>query len=140
MLTTGLARIGNEPILRHTQAGEAVLSLSLAVSYGQKDESTGYRPTQWIDAALWGARAEKLQPYLSKGSQHSFTLQDVHIKEFGREDGTTGTKLVARVIDIEFVSNGERQAAPTPQPAQPQQRQPQTTGGHFPDLDDDIPF
>ena len=43
-------------------------NLALAFNYGRKDDQ-GQRPTQWVDAALWGKLAESLKQYLIKGKQ-----------------------------------------------------------------------
>jgi single-strand DNA-binding protein len=40
-----------------------VANVSLAFTYGKKGDD-GKRPTQWVDASLWGQRAESLAPYI----------------------------------------------------------------------------
>lgn len=119
MKQIGLARLGRDAELRRTAGGEAVCNLSLAVNYGQKD-SSGNRPTQWIDATLWGKRAEALAQYLVKGSVHCFTLDEVHIEEFEGRNGR-GVKLAARVLDVELGprvgGDGQRQAPARNEPA-----------------------
>lgn len=95
----GLMRIGNEPELRYLADGTAVLGLSLAYNHGKRVD--GQQPSQWVNASLWGKRAESLQPYLNKGSQHSFLLDDVHIEEYEGKNGK-GVKLSARVNDVEL--------------------------------------
>ena len=137
MKAQGLARIGREVEVRYTNSGEAVANISLAFTFGKKG-SDGKRPTQWVDTSLWGKRAESLSPYLQKGMQIVAYLEDVHIQTFTKGDGTQGTKLAARLADLEMISAGEQQA-PAPAPAR-QPRQAQPTAG-FDDLDDqDIPF
>lgn len=145
MKTIGMARLGRDAEIRYTPSGDAVCNLSLAVNYGQKGQD-GNRPTQWIDASLWGKRAESLAPYLVKGSVHCFTLDEIHIETFeGNND--TGHKLVARVSDIELgprASNDnqaggggqQRQASP----AQHRQAASPQPGANLADMDDDIPF
>lgn len=165
---TGLARIGRDAEVRYLPKGDAVVNLSLAFTYGRKGED-GKRPTQWVEAAWFGERAEKLAQYLLKGSQVVAYLDDAHIETYEGKNGT-GTKLAARVVDVELVSNGQRgdgdqgthqggyaqqpqrqQAAPRPQQGgyqqrPPQQRQPEPTRQAppprqgFDDMDDDIPF
>ena len=134
----GLARIGRDADLRSTSGGDQVASLSLAFSYGRKGQD-GKRPTQWVDGAIWGKRAEALAPYLTKGTLVAVTLEDVHIETFKKSDGTEGTKLAGRVTEIDLAGGGERQAAPAPAPAPRPQRQPQRNDG-FEDTDDSIPF
>ncbi|MEJ2800591.1 single-stranded DNA-binding protein [Comamonadaceae bacterium PP-2] len=160
---TGLARIGRDAEVRYTNNGDAVASLSLAFSYGRKGED-GRQPTQWIEAALWGKRAESLAPFLTRGKQISVVLSDVHIETYEGQNGQ-GHKLAARVVDLDLTSGGAAQdqggqqqrsaARPAPPPARSQQRngysegrnapapQPQQRNGGgsgFEDMDDDIPF
>jgi single-strand DNA-binding protein len=136
MKANGLARIGRDVELRHTPNGEAVANLSLAFTYGKRG-ADGKRPTQWVEAALWGKRAESLAPYLLKGQQVVAYLEDVSIQTFRKQDGTDGIKLAARVGDLELIAGqGEAQQqaptrAPAPRPAAP---------SGFDDMDSDIPF
>lgn len=106
-MLTILGRIGRDVELRHTQNGDAVAGISLAYSYGRKGPD-GNKPSQWVDATLWGKQAEALQPYLTKGKLIAVSLDDVHIEEYPKKDGTTGSKLAGRVVKIEFASSGDR--------------------------------
>jgi single-strand DNA-binding protein len=145
----GLMRLGRDAEVKTLPSGKQVANLSLAYNYGQK-EGDAY-PTQWIDAAFWGDRAEKLAPYLIKGSLHCFTLGDVHIEEY-EKDGYAAFKLAARVDDVELGPKREggggdaapqrRSASPAPRPAPaPAPRAAQARSGNgFDDMDDDIPF
>ena len=142
MILTGLARIGKDAELRYTASNEPVANLSLAVNYGRKGDD-GKRPTQWIEASMWGKRAESLAPHLLKGKQVDVVLEEPHIETFEGRNGT-GHKLVGRVLSIEFASDGQRQdgqqqSAPAPQRQAPAPR-PQQPAGGFGDFDDDIPF
>ena len=141
MKSFGLARIGRDVEVRTTAQGEPVASLSLAFSYGRKGED-GRRPTQWVDAALWGKRAEALAPYLLKGGLIAVTLEDVHIETYQGKNGE-GVKMVGRVMDIELAggkqTDGERpSAAQRPRPAPVAFATPVSSG--FDDMSDDIPF
>jgi single-strand DNA-binding protein len=132
MKANGLARIGKDAEVRFTPGGTPVANVSLAFTYGKKGDD-GKRPTQWVDASLWGQRAEAMAPYLLKGKQIVAYLEDVTMQTFTKGDGTQATKMVARLADLEFVadgsSDGQRAAArPQAEPAK------QTAG--FDDLDD----
>ena len=134
-IQTGLYTLGRDAEVRFTANGDAVASLSLAYNYGKKD-ADGKQPTQWVDASLWGKRAESLAQYLLKGKEIWAVLDDVHIETYNKKDGGEGFKLAARVSDIKFVKGGKQQpAAPSPAPvAGPAAK------ADIADMDDDIPW
>jgi len=149
----GQARVGRDVEVRRTTNDEAVASVSLAFSYGRKGED-GKKPTQWVDAALWGKRAEVLAQYLAKGTLVTVTLEDAHIETFQKQGGGEGVKLAARIAAIELAggnSNGvqqqpqrqqqqqqqQQQQRPHPQRQQPQRAQ---SGSGLEDMDEDVPF
>jgi single-strand DNA-binding protein len=143
MITTGLARIGKDAELRYTSNNEPVCNISLAYNYGRKGDD-GKRPTQWIEASLWGKRAESLAPYLLKGKQVDVVLEEPHIEAFDGKNGA-GHKFVGRVLSIEFASDGQRQEgqqqpAPTQQPRQAPAARPAPQTSAFGSFDDDVPF
>lgn len=141
MKAFGLARLGRDAEIRTTSQGESVATLALAFSYGRKG-SDGNRPTQWVDAALWGKRAEALAPYLLKGGLVSVSLEDVHIETFDGKNGP-GHKLAARVVDVELASPKQAGAAPAPRHAPAPAPRPAPTpsaGSGFDDMTDDVPF
>lgn len=147
----GLARLGKDAEIRFTNEGKAVANIALAFNYGKKDQD-GKRPTQWVDAALFGDRAEKLAPYLLKGTLVDVHLADPHIETYTTRDGASGSKMVAMVNHLEFASpppasNGQQQQQrQAPQQTQQRQAQPsqqRTPTRSFADdgIDaDDIPF
>lgn len=141
---THLFSIGRDVELRYAgQNQTAVVNISLAYAYGQKDQNTGKRPTQWVDASLWGKRAEVLSQYLTRGTKVCATLDDLHIENFTHTDGSARSKLVGTVIAIELAGSPQQAPAapppPAPRPApRPAAAPPARTG--FDDMDDDIPF
>lgn len=139
----GLFTLGRDAEIRTTANGDPVASLALAYNYGRKGQD-GKTPSQWLDAALWGERATKLQEYLTKGRQFFVTIDDLHVETFTKRDNTQGVKLVGRIGQLEFTrgQNGQQQQAPAQRPAAPpaQQRPPAKPASGFEDMDDDIPF
>ena len=131
----GLARIGKDAEVRATPGGTLVANVSLAFTYGKKGDD-GKRPTQWVDASLWGQRVESLAPYLTKGKQIVAYLEDVHIQTYTKGDGTQASKMAARIADLEFVAGGEQESQPKPQP----KPQPAQADSGFDDFDSDVPF
>ena len=136
----GLARLGRDAEVRTTGQGESVATMALAFSYGRKG-GDGRRPTQWVDGALWGKRAEALAPYLLKGGLVSVLLEDVHLETYQGKNGEA-SKLVGRVVYVELAGGGERTAAPAPRQAPAPRPAPATApmGSGFDDLDSDVPF
>ena len=132
MKAQGLARIGKDAEVRFTPGGTAVANVSLAFTYGKKGED-GKRPTQWVDASIWGPRAEPMAPYLLKGKQIVAYLEDVHLQTYTKGDGTQSTKMVARLADLEFVSDNSDHK-PTQKPQSAPQSKPQGSG--FEDFED----
>lgn len=94
-----LCNIGQDSMVRYTPQGKAVTTVSCAYTVG----FGANKKTQWIDAELWGERAEKLVGKLTKGRQVLLTADDVNIDEFPKSDSTTGYKLKCRVIDFDFI-------------------------------------
>lgn len=115
----GLATLGQDAEIKHTNGGEPYANLSLAVSYRNGKE----RETQWVSATLWGKQAEALAPYLLKGSVHCVTLTDMHVT---LKDGKA--YLNARCDSVEL--------GPKKADAKPVQSQGAAGAG----ADDDIPF
>ena len=143
MILTGLARLGRDASLRYTGGGDPVLEMAIAFNYGQKDGS-GNKPTQWVEASLWGKRAEALKDYLKKGVAVDVILSDPHIETWQKKDQTTGFKLVGKVLELEF-AGGAREAGANPsggqsQPAADSPRRPAAPSRSFDDLTDDVPF
>lgn len=150
MQLIGLARLGQDIETRHTPSGEQVANLSLAFNYGRKVQD-GKRPTQWVRASLWGEkRIAALADYLVKGQAVVVTLDDVHIEEFQKRDGSTGSALVGTVSNLELAGRsdgggGQQQGAapaakPAPASAARPTAPPRSAGGGMGDMDDDIPF
>jgi single-strand DNA-binding protein len=140
MKSNGLARLGRDAEVRFTNDGTPVASLSLAFSYGKKGQD-GKRPTQWVDGSLWGARAEALAPYLTKGAMVVAYLDDVHIETYQGRNGE-GHKLAGRVTDLELVPTGQREesAAPQRQASAPRSAPAPASSGFDEDDLDSIPF
>jgi single-strand DNA-binding protein len=61
--------LGQDPELRYTQAGQAVLNMRLATNEQWVDQPTGdlREKTEWHTVVVWGKRAEGLNKVLKKG-------------------------------------------------------------------------
>jgi len=142
MIMTGLTRLGGDALVRFRSNGDAVCNLSLAFNYGRKGEDNR-RPSQWVDASLWGKRAEALAPYLLKGGLVDVVLGEPHIEEYQGKNGA-GYKLVARVMEIELAGGSIKENHSTQErsDSDPTRHaaQHQVGGGTKAYMDDDIPF
>lgn len=141
--------LGRDARLRHvdTQNGQvAVTNFAVAVQRRQKDKD-GKPLTLWVDCALWGKRAEALQPYLTKGLKVA-VAGEANVEQFQRQDGSYGAKLTCRVNEVTLQGGGQGQQAQSQQPnaqaqAQTPPQQPPANGPAFPAESsgmDDIPF
>ena len=128
---TNLFRIGRDAEMRQTPSGESVANLALAYNYGPKKD--GQQATQWVDAALFGKRAEALAQYLTKGTSIVASLSDVHIRTYKKNDGGEGFALAGKVVDLQFAGkpSGDGKPAQKPKPEPVDQ-------GAF--IDSDVPF
>ena len=119
-----LVRIGKDAELRSAN-GKPVLSMSVVydVGYGANKKS------QWLNLAMWGAQAEKVVGYFTKGKQLVVRVDDIHIEEYNGKSGLKGT-----LVSFEFVQDGQRESAPQAQERRPQAQQRQPVKN----FDDDI--
>ena len=129
MKANGVARIGKDVEVRYSPNGDAIANISLAFSYGKK-QADGKRATQWVDATLFGKRAESLAPYLKKGGQIVAYLSDINVQTYESKNGQ-GVKLVGKIDDLELIGG---QAERAPQPVA------QVKPVELTDLSDDVPF
>ena len=138
-----IGRLGKDPEIRYTQAGNAVANFSLATSdrwtdkQGQKQERT-----EWHNIQAWDKLADLVQSYLQKGS---LIYLEGSLKTSSWDDSQTGqkrykTEIVAKVIqflDTKSESQHE-QASPAPKKQENSYPQEPPTGGSY--INDDMPF
>ena len=106
--------------LRSTQSGTSMLGMGIAVNDRRKNQKTG----EWedypnfVDCTMFGARAEKLQPYLAKGTK--VAIEGKLSYRSWEKDGQRRSKLEVIVDDLEFVSSRRDDAGfgYAPQPVQ----------------------
>lgn len=91
--------------LRSTQSGMAILGFGVAVNDRRKNQHTG----EWddypnfVDCTMFGTRAEKLQPYLTKGAK--VAIEGKLRYSSWEKDGQRRSKLEVVVDEIEFMSS-----------------------------------
>ena len=91
--------------LRSTQSGTSMLGMGVAVNDRRKNQKTG----EWedypnfVDCTMFGTRAEKLQPYLAKGTK--VAIEGKLSYRSWEKDGQRRSKLEVIVDEIEFMSS-----------------------------------
>lgn len=141
-------RLGHDASVRQAgQSGTPVCNFSLAVDVGWGDR----QETLWVDCALWGDRAEKLAPYLTKGKAVT-VAGDVGLRQFEKRDGSAGASITVNVQRVTLQSSAEKpngDAKPASgydmKAAEAREKAAMATQQRVPaqataDLDDDIPF
>lgn len=126
-----------DPELRHTNGGTAILSFGVAVNDRRRNPHT----QEWedypnfVDVTVFGARAEALSRYLSKGTKVALSGK-LRYSSWER-DGQKRSKLEVIAEEIEFLSrDGDVARTAAPQ-ARVQAPSVQPTEGIY---EDDIPF
>ena len=103
--------------LRSTQGGMAIMGFGVAVNDRRKNQQTG----EWedypnfVDCTMFGTRAEKLQPYMTKGTK--VAIEGKLRYSSWEHEGQRCSKLEVIVDEIEFMSSRQQDA--------PQQYAPQ---------------
>ena len=123
-----------DPELRVTAGGMQVLSLGVAVNDRRKNPQTGdwEDVPNFVDCTMFGARAEAVSRYLSKGTK--VAIEGKLRYSSWERDGQRRSKLEVIVDEIEFMSRRDGQAAPAVATAAPGQAEPLDV------YDEDIPF
>lgn len=141
-----------DPSVRETATGTVVLGFGMAVNDRHRNQQTG----EWedypnfIDCAMFGARAKAVAPYLQKGSKVAVEGR-LHWNQW-EQDGQKKSKVSVVVDNIEFMQgrkdtelcpqsqvSHEAQYAPQYPQSSPQPQYTQTQAYSDP-FSDDIPF
>ncbi|HHR6225390.1 TPA: single-stranded DNA-binding protein, partial [Providencia alcalifaciens] len=96
-----------------------------------------HEKVSWVICKMFGTKAEKLTPYLSKGTKVTVTGEFV-MEEWTSQNGEKKSAPVIIVDKIEFGSNSNQ--AGSQQPARQTQQQQATQNEPPMDWEDSIPF
>lgn len=133
-----IGNLGQDPELRFTQGGAAVLNMRLATteSYLDRDGERKER-TDWHSVVLWGNRAEALSKFLRKGAS-LFVEGSIRTSSFEGRDGQKKWKTEVNARNVILLGGkGERGRDA---PAANDHSRPPPSGPDLPIEDDDIPF
>ncbi len=102
-----------DPELRVTGSGTQILSFGVAVNDRRRNPQTN----EWedvpnfVDCVVFGARAEPLSRFLSKGSKVALEGK-LRYSSWETKDGQRRSKLEVVVDEVEFLSSRNQQGAP----------------------------
>lgn len=101
-----LGNLGQDPELRFTQGGQAVLNIRLATTetYFDRDRQKKER-TDWHNVVIWGRRAEALSKILSKGSS-IFVEGSIRNSSFEGRDGQKRYKTEISAKNVILAGRG----------------------------------
>lgn len=131
---TGIGNLTDDPEMRYTDGGKAVVSFSIAINNG-RDKDGEERPPTYIDVQAWEKLAENCAEYLRKGKKVA-VVGPITIDKWTDAEGTKRVKYRIRALNVEFLSPRERD---DDEPA----RQPRSASRRPAPVDDDfsdLPF
>jgi single-strand DNA-binding protein len=153
-----LGNLGQDPELKMTTSGQAVLKMRLATTESYLDRNrVRQEKTDWHSVVVWGKRAEALGRFLTKGSR-LFIEGSLRTSSFDDRDGNKRyrTEVVASNVVLAGSPSGARASTAASRPSQEMSGPPDdfadsgpgpgpSSGGAFDDDfsaggDDDIPF
>ncbi|HEC8328486.1 TPA: single-stranded DNA-binding protein [Providencia rettgeri] len=136
-------RIGNDLELKYSAKGDAVLSISLAISKQYKDsQGKKQEKTTWVRLVAFRHHADFLKNYAKKGS--SIRVESEYVeRKWQDQNGADRYTSEFYITDVEITSGwSEQQSQQNNQQAgwgQPQQPAQQSNEPPM-DFSDDIPF
>jgi len=102
-----IGNLGQDPELRYTQKGQAVLNMRIATneSWFNRDSNERQERTEWHTVIMWGKRAEALNKVLSKGKQ-LYIEGRLQTRQWEDKDGNkrSTTEIVAN--EVLFLGSG----------------------------------
>jgi len=103
-----IGNVGQEPELRYTQSGTAVMTLRIATNERMKKDGEWVDHAEWHSVVIWGKRAEGLNKFLAKGHQVCVEGR-IQTRKWENRDGITkySTEIVASNVLVLGGRRGE---------------------------------
>ena len=124
---TVVGRLTRDSELKYASNGTAILKINVASNYSVKKGDKWEEEALFMEAILFGNRAEKLTQYLVKGSRVGLA-GELHMDSWTDKDGNKKSRVVMHPNSVQLLDSKSSNTA-QPQPAQAPQQS-----------DDDIPF
>lgn len=101
---TVIGNLGQDPELRYSADGKAVLRMSVAGNYRTREQSGEWvEKTEWVRAVVFGARAESLANLLKKGTK-VYVSGPLEARPWTDQAGGIRAGLELRADDVELMS------------------------------------
>ena len=102
---TLVGRLTRDPELRHTQGGDPICSIRLAVSSRSRDESGNWGDkSNYFDVTVFGRQAETASTYLAKGRRIGVDGR-LSWREWQAQDGTKRQNVEVIANDVFFLDS-----------------------------------
>ncbi len=143
--TTILGNLGRDPELRYAASGDAIASLSVAVTEKWKNKQGDLQEnTEWYRCSAFKKTAELISQYFNKGDQ-IMLIGRMQTRKWQDKDGNDRYSTELRVDRLVFVSNRDNSSRSTPTQ---DKHNTAKSNGYAPSaatpanggFDDDIPF
>ncbi len=142
-----IGNVGSDPELRHTPAGQAVASFSLATNekFGGRDGQSAQERTEWHKVVAWGRLGEICNEYLRKGKP-VYIEGRIQTRQWQDKDGNkrNTTEIVALQMQMLGGRESGGESVHRDRPAgtsyQAPAADPQPGEDGFSEDDSDLPF
>jgi single-strand DNA-binding protein len=124
-----IGRLGKDPELRYSPAGDAFCNFSIACGWKTKEKDG----TEWVRATAFGKLAEICGQYLKKGSQ-VFIAGRLTTRKWKNKEGVDQYSTEINVDQMQMLGGKSEPDAP------PVAKNSQRVASNVEDMDDDIPF
>ncbi|MBN2000142.1 single-stranded DNA-binding protein [candidate division KSB1 bacterium] len=134
-----IGRLGQDPELKYTPTGVAVVQLSIATNTSYRDQDgKNIEQTEWHRVVVWRKAAEMISQYAKKGSS-VYVEGRLGTRSWDDKDGNKRYMTEVTANQIQFVggrsdTGGSPTPPSTPQPPEPDFQEPSA------DEADDLPF
>lgn len=135
-----IGNTGRDPEIRHTQGGDKVANLSIAVTKRWRDKQSGERreKTTWVRLKAFGGVAGVIEQYVTKGDKIAVSCE-FEERKWQAQDGTDRYSAEFNIRELELLT-----------PKEGAGQGGQSSGGNdggwgngqtdAPDLDEEVPF
>lgn len=133
-----IGRLGQDPEIRYMPNGDAVASLSIAISEKWKDkQGQNQESTEWVRITAFRRLAEIIGEYVKKGSL-IYVSGKMQTRKWQDQQGND--KYTTEIIANQMQMLGGKSEQGQQAPKQNSNSQHRMGGNQEPDFDDSIPF